>query len=226
MKIDYVVTGASSGIGRKVCESLISKGYNVLGVSRGSSTLISSNYSHVSYDLSCPDAVAELSALLRSKSKLLGLVNNAAQFRRLNFNLTTRKELYSDFEVNMVAPFELTKAVSDNNPGINIVNISSYAGLRGKSKFDPLFSYGVSKAALVALTEYSAVALRESGGRANCIAPGAVQTDMLSKAFPELWKAAASPDDLASLVSFLLSEDSHPISGKVFEFENGLGEDM
>jgi NAD(P)-dependent dehydrogenase (short-subunit alcohol dehydrogenase family) len=93
-----------------------------------------------------------------------------------------------------------------------IVNIASLSGVAGVEKFPGLASYNVSKAGVIALTEAVALEGREHGVRCVCISPGAVDTQLLRRAAPHL-RAGMTPDDVAAIVEFLVSDAGAPLSG-------------
>jgi 3-oxoacyl-[acyl-carrier protein] reductase len=101
-----------------------------------------------------------------------------------------------------------------------IVNISSLGGIRSTQKFKGLLPYVTSKFAVVGLTEALAVEGKELGIRVNCVAPGAVDTDMLKKAAPFL-KTSTYPEDVAKTILFLCdAEQSGKISGSTLEIHS------
>jgi NAD(P)-dependent dehydrogenase (short-subunit alcohol dehydrogenase family) len=81
----------------------------------------------------------------------------------------------------------------------HIVNISSMGGFQGTSKFPGLSAYSSSKAALSGLTECLAEELKDKNIAVNCLAIGAVQTEMLAKAFPG-YKAPLSAKQMAEFI--------------------------
>lgn len=218
--IDYIITGSSSGIGKSLSENLIHQGCNILGISRSTPDINSDQYQHINCDFSKPEEVEKICLELKDYQGIKGLVNNASSFSQHSFYETQNTDIIDAITTNTLSAFSISKAISEFNSSFNIVNISSFSGLQGKEKFNGLLSYGISKSAIVTLSEYMAVELKPKGIRVNCIAPGAVKTGMLKEAFPDAWSEAAEVSDLVNMIVFLLSEKSHPTTGKVFEFEN------
>jgi NAD(P)-dependent dehydrogenase (short-subunit alcohol dehydrogenase family) len=117
---------------------------------------------------------------MSEKRPIHALVNNAGVTFNALFQMTTVQALRDQFEVNFFALFNFTQPVSKlmtRQRFGSIINIASTAaqdGNAGKA------AYGASKAAVVALTHCIATELGEQGIRANCIAPGITDTDMLA----------------------------------------------
>ena len=93
-----------------------------------------------------------------------------------------------------------------------IVNIASLSGVYATEKFPGLAAYNVSKYGVIGLTEAIAVEGREHGISAICVSPGAVDTQMLRQANPEL-RPGLTPADVAQLIVALLDSPLAPASG-------------
>lgn len=101
--------------------------------------------------------------------------------------------------------------------GGSIVTLSSLGGIRSTEKFPGLSTYVVSKAAVVGLTEGLAAEGRQLGIRVNCVAPGAVETDMLREAAPFL-STSTTPADIASICAYFADPaQSGSLNGSVLE---------
>ena len=145
--------------------------------------------------------------------------------------MSTADNLDKMLNVNFTAQFLLTqyiiKLMIRNNRG-SIVNISSSAGLDGNSGRSV---YGASKAAVICSTKALAEELGLQGIRANSVAPGVTQTDMLSSMTEEVIKETAAntdikrvgkPEDIANAVLFLASDMSSYITGQVLRVDGGM----
>jgi len=101
-----------------------------------------------------------------------------------------------------------------------IVNMSSLGGVRGTEKFAGFTAYTVSKFALVGLTESLAVEGKPLGIRVNCVAPGAVDTQMKERAAPFL-RTQVTADEVARTVRFLCDEEeSRALTGAGIEIHS------
>ncbi|MGH3401770.1 MAG: SDR family oxidoreductase, partial [Streptosporangiaceae bacterium] len=93
-----------------------------------------------------------------------------------------------------------------------IVTIASLSGVYATEKFPGLAAYNVSKYGVVGLTEAVAVEGRPHGISAICVSPGAVDTEMLRRANPDL-RPGLTPADVAELIVALLDSPLAPASG-------------
>jgi NAD(P)-dependent dehydrogenase (short-subunit alcohol dehydrogenase family) len=98
--------------------------------------------------------------------------------------------------------------------GSHIVNISSMGGFQGSSKYRGLSYYSASKAAIGCLTECLAIEFSEAGIKVNCLAIGAVQTEMFEEAFPGL-KAPVSASEMGRYVSEFALNGHKFFNGKI-----------
>ena len=98
--------------------------------------------------------------------------------------------------------------------GTHIVNISSIGGVQGSAKFAGLSAYSSSKAALCGLTECLAEEFKGTNISVNCLALGAVQTEMLLKAFPG-YKAPLKANQMASYIYELALNGRNYYNGKI-----------
>ena len=142
--------------------------------------------------------------------------------------MSTIDQIHHTLEVNFIAPYLFTqyivKLMLKNKSG-SIINIASSAGLDGNSGRS---IYGASKAAVICATKALAEELGDKGIRANSVAPGITQTDMLSSMTEEVinetvmgtdMKRPGKPEDIANAVLFLASDLSSYITGQVLRVD-------
>ncbi len=210
-----LITGAGRGIGAATAHLLASQGNHVILVSKTLTELqteekkINSLYPNVktlvfAANLSDEKQVISLFEAIEKKFESLDiLVNNAGLFRAANIYEMTLKLWHEVFAVNIDAMFlcsrEAFKIMKKKPEGGVIVNISSLAGIRGQEKFPGTAAYAASKHAVLGLTEVMAVEGKPFNIRVNCIAPGAVDTQMLREGAP-LFSAKTKPEDIAKLI--------------------------
>jgi 3-oxoacyl-[acyl-carrier protein] reductase len=216
-----VVNGGTSGIGLELVR-IFSSDAGSMVVSTGRTSVASrglsgSNLLHLQADLlSLDDTGSDLAASIKG---FLGevdiLINNAGSIINKDFSATTSEEARRLFEVNFIGPATLTRLLRPlMKRGSHIVNISSMGGFQGSKKYSGLSYYSASKAALASLTESLAAEFASEGVRVNCIAPGAVATDMFQAAFPG-HKAPVSATDMAMFIADFALNAGKLMSGKI-----------
>ena len=207
-----VVTGASRGIGRAVAARLAEK-MHVMAVARSEQPLrelAAANHTveAVAGDIAADGFLESVAAAADAAGTLRVWVNNAATVARIPFADTDIATWDHPLAVNLraaVVGSRLAVRRMAASGGGTLVHVASLSGVPAVEKFPGLAAYNVSKAALIALSEAIAVEGREHGVRSVSISPGAVDTEMLREAAPHL-KPLATPEDVADLVAFLVTE--------------------
>ena len=202
-----IVTGAGKGIGKQVALKL-SESHLVYAISRDISNLSpSETLKPIRFDLSVD--THELIEVLAGEGmeKIDILINNAGALINKPFDQIEREELTYIYKVNFFAPFSLTQSALPylkRSGHAHVVNIGSVGGVNGTSKFPGLSAYSSSKAALSCLSECLSEEYKGSISF-NCLALGAVQTEMLEQAFPG-YQAPISAEGMADyIVEFSLN---------------------
>lgn len=158
------------------------------------------------------------------------LVNNAGIHWIRPLVDEQRADLDRILSVNLVGPFVGMQAVVEPmraGGGGSIVNVSSYAGLRGAYGHS---AYGASKWGLRGLTKTAAVELGPLGIRVNSVHPGPIDTDMLPVPRAELEKRfgevplqrVGEPSEVAELVAFLASDAAAYLTGAEIAIDGGM----
>lgn len=220
-----VVTGASKGIGLEIVKQLLVDEENtVLTVSRSTKELTNLFKKHpknlitIFGDLNKSPTQSRILTIIKNKKVQLDiLINNAGTITNKPFEKITSKELEYIYSTNVFVPFLLIQKllpVLGKKTKSHIINISSMGGVQGSSKFAGLSAYSSSKSALAGLTECLAEEFKDKNISVNCLALGAVQTEMLNKAFPG-YKAPLQPKQMANyIVDFALTGHQY-FNGKI-----------
>lgn len=214
-----LVTGGARGIGREVCRQLVDRGLSVVLAARdvraGGAAAEAVGAEFVALDVASPASIAAAAERMRDYGRLDVLVNNAAAFADWSETPSTAApdRVEDVLRTNLLGPWRLIQALLPlltARPGARIVNVSSGGG----SHADPDFglttnggapaSYGVSKAALNALTAALAEELAPRGVLVNAVCPGLTATApgmeaMGARPVPEgaasvVWAATLPPD--------------------------------
>ena len=226
-----ILTGASRGIGHATARRFSDAGWRVITCSRedvpAECLVGDGRHCHIVADLgdsASLDAFIEEANALLGDDALHGLVNNAgvspkAEFKERLGCLNAELDLWREvFELNFFAPLRLARgfaAALHRGKGA-IVNVTSIAGHRVHPFAGS--AYSTSKAALSALTREMAAEFAHLGVRANAVAPGEIETAMLSPEtevmIPRIpLHRLGVPSDVAGAIYFLCSEDSAYVSG-------------
>lgn len=238
-----VVTGAGSGIGRAAALAFARVGARVVVAdldadgARGVAEEVGDAAVAVTGDLCEPAVVDEVvTTAVDTFGGVDVLVNNAGVMDRMTAPAdVTDDEWERVLRVNLTAPFQLTRAVLPHMLAKGtgaIVFTASEAGLRGSAAGTP---YTVSKHGVIGLTRSIAIMYRNSGIRANAIAPGGTMTNIgasmggvpeghgITTLGPYLQNIGrvADPEEQAAAIVFLASDAASNINGVVLPVDNG-----
>lgn len=220
-----IVTGASKGIGYETVKKLSeTPGNLVIAISRNIDSLTklvntknSGAILPLKADISkSTDRRKLLTVIKKLKLPVDALINNAGLLVNKPFQKITEKELTSVYQTNVFAPFLLTQELLPffAKQKSHVVNIGSIGGVQGSSKFPGLSAYSSSKAGLSGLTECLAEELKPYNVSVNCLALGAVQTEMLGKAFPG-YKAPLKSHEMAEYICNFVLTGHRYFNGKI-----------
>ena len=214
-----IITGSGKGIGKETSIQAAKSGINVIAISRNTESLKNiKNIVPLNIDITKKESLNKLVNLLKTKKiRIDGLINNAGCLIKKPFSNTDFEIFKKVYEVNVFGLAEITRLVIPfiHNYG-HVVNISSMGGIQGSLKFSGLSAYSSSKGAVSILTEMLAEEYKETGPSFNCLAIGAVQTEMLENAFPG-YKAKVSAKKFANYLLDFLLNGSKFYNGKVLQ---------
>ena len=227
-----VVTGANGRIGEATCQRLAQSGYTVVGIDRGETGV--GNWAYYQCDLIDIAALRAVLARIEADHGLIRVLhNNAGIYHTGAKFLDHTPEMFdTTMDVNIRAPyfaaqFVAQRLIASGESGA-IVNTASMAGVLGSIQVD----YAASKAAVINMTKSLARSLGRYNIRVNAIAPGLIDTAMGAQAHPGVRKSVESssalrrigqPEEIASVVNFLVSEDASYITGTTLDVSGGTG---
>jgi 3-oxoacyl-[acyl-carrier protein] reductase len=236
---DYVVvTGASRGLGLAICQQLLADGYPVVGFARTYTEALGEftekyqkAFVYIEADLSNVSDIPPLcQKLIKQYGRPYGLVNNAASGHDGVLATMPNDQIGALLELNIQSPILLTKylvrSMMLNRRG-RVINISS---IIAKTGFNGLSVYAATKAALEGFSKSLAREVGKAGITVNCVAPGYLKTDMTSGLTGEKLKSIerrsplgelASVNDVAHMVSYLLTDKASNITGTVMTVDSG-----
>jgi 3-oxoacyl-[acyl-carrier protein] reductase len=241
MKKWALVTGAGRGIGRAIAIELARAGYNVLvnyvaDNDAAAKTLAEvrnagSDGELLRFDVADADAVTAALDNWRTRypqSHIEVLVNNAGirsdglmmWMERAQWNSVVETSLGGFFNVTRAVLIDMLKA--KHGRIVNVVSLSGIKGLPGQT------NYSAAKGGVIAATKALAQEVAKKGVTVNAVAPGFIRTDMTADIDENALKAAipvgrfGTPEDVASVVGFLVSPGASYITGEVISVNGGL----
>ena len=229
--MNILVTGATKGIGKAICE-ILGKEHNIFAAAR-SNALLKTYQNYCICDLATLDGMKKLGKYIE-ENKIDVLINNAGEYIYSPIENITSEQLEHITKLNLEAPLYLTsKAVPYmKKSGFGrIINIGSISGVLGEANAS---LYSASKSGLIGASKALALELAEYGVTVNTINPGWVDTDMGNSSsndgdwskeevidcIPQ--KRFVSPDEIAGMVKYLLSDDAKGVTGQSINLCAGL----
>ncbi|MDP7320372.1 MAG: 3-oxoacyl-ACP reductase FabG [Bacteriovoracaceae bacterium] len=238
-----LVTGASRGIGKAICEALAKQNAHIVFNYRGDDQQANELKEHfevlgatkataIHFDVTDYETMKKnLDQFVKSEGPISGLVNNAGISKDQLSLRVKPSDIEQTLNINLKAAMVLTNHLSRNflkAKDVSIVNMSSVVGLMGNTAQTV---YAASKAGLIGYTKSYAKEYGSRHFRCNAICPGFIETEMtknLEEKAKENYIQAiplgkyGDTEDVANLTLFLLSRSSKYITGEVIKVDGGL----
>jgi 3-oxoacyl-[acyl-carrier protein] reductase len=235
-----LVTGASRGIGRAIAKTLAARGAAVVAAARERHAApvadeiraAGGQAEAVTLDVTAGESIeAALATTLSRFGRIDVLVNNAGIARDQLMLRMKREDWDAVLATNLTAAYACAQAVLKpmvRQRSGRIINITSVVGQTGNAG---QANYAASKAGLIGFTKALALEVASRNITVNAVAPGLIETDMtraISEGAHEAWadriplKRLGTPDDVASAVAFLASDEASYITGQVLAVNGGM----
>jgi len=230
-----LITGSSRGIGHAIALGLSQEGYEVIGTAtskKGVDSLLKEGITGLELDLNSNQSKKDFNQLIVSDYSDISILINNAGIIKDNIVLSMKDDEWDEvINVHLNGTFRITKKILKfmlkGRWGriINITSTSATLGNKGQS------NYAASKSGVEAFSRSLAREVGSRGITVNCVAPGYIDTDMTNSIKEEQKMEIAnqipldrfgSPQEIADLVSFLVSEESSYITGQTIHINGGL----
>jgi 3-oxoacyl-[acyl-carrier protein] reductase len=235
-----LVTGSSRGIGRAIAQRLANDGFSVVLHCRSQReqaeavqagiTAQAGQASILQFDVADRAATRAMLELdMEANGAYYGVVCNAGIARDNTFPAMSEDDWDSVIHTNLDAFYNVLNPlimpmIRRRAPG-RIVTLSSVSGLIGNRG---QVNYSAAKAGIIGATKALAIELASRNITVNCVAPGLINTDMIAEAPLEEalklipMRRAGEPEEIASLVSYLMSEQAGYITRQVISVNGGM----
>ena len=233
-----LITGATGGLGLSIAEIFYKKNFNMIltGTNESKLELLDSKFTINTKIIKCnlakSEEIIKMFDLIPDEFEGIDVLINNAGITKDNLFLRMKEADWDDvLNVNLKANFSLCKMVIKNmvkKRWGRIINISSAVAKMGNAGQT---NYAASKAAIEGFTRSLALEVASRGITVNAVAPGFIKTEILETIDPEKLQAmvknipagrVGDAQDIASIVSFLASDESSYITGQVLHVNGGL----
>ncbi|MBD12073.1 SDR family oxidoreductase [uncultured Roseovarius sp.] len=235
-----LVTGASSGLGRRAATILAQHGAQVVGVARRADALagwqaeVGANGAVIAQDLADRDGLADLARRAAEPFGAPDIVVHAAGINtRQVADEVTPEGWDVTLALNLTAPFFLSQHLVPAMRNKGWGRIVNFASLQSFRAFPGGIAYGASKGGVAQMTRAMAEAWSRHGINVNALAPGFVRTELTAPVFNDPERAARNaaqtcigrngePEDMDGPLLFLCSEASNYVTGQILMLDGGF----